>query len=217
MFSFDLIMIKNILFDLGAVLIDLDLKRTFEAFQSLAGGPEKYTEINIKLAEGRFFDRYEVGDFDEEFFVMMMQQYAVMPTGRMGIVNAWNAMLLDVPTHRIDFLKELKTRNYNLFLLSNTNETHLKAINKQVREVHNLTSLDVLFDKAYYSHLLRLRKPDPACFHKVLNDSGCVASETLFIDDNLDNIATARQMGFETILHVPNSDIIDPINAKLAI
>ena len=210
-------MIKNILFDLGAVLINLDLKRTYEAFQLLAGSPEKHTEINSKLAEGRFFDRYETGDFDEEFFILMLQQYTIMPTGRMGIVNAWNAMLLDIPSERIAFLKKLKMQNYNLLLLSNTNETHLKAINKQMREVYNLNTLDFLFDKAYYSHLLKLRKPDPACFQAVLNDSGYLASETLFIDDNMGNIATANKMGFETILHIPNSDIINSISSKLGI
>ena len=111
---------------------------------------------------------------------------------------AWNSLLLDLPPERVELLKKLR-ENYRLFLLSNTSSIHITQVNKILEATTGIEKLDDLFEKVYYSYDMGLMKPDPAIYLQVLKEQGLEAEETLFLDDNADNIAAASKLGIDTI------------------
>jgi glucose-1-phosphatase len=120
-------------------------------------------------------------------------------------------MLLQLPKHRLDMLSRLKEK-YNVYLLSNTNKTHVDWVDGYLRTVHGFTIDDFdkhYFHKVYYSHLIHLRKPNVNCYAFVLQDAQLKPEETLFIDDNAENIMGAKKVGIQTYLHKIGDEIVD--------
>ncbi len=197
--------IKHILFDLGNVIIDLDFARVNAAFRELTG--DRFDELASSDTTRHIFEDYEVGAITEATFVERVQQLAGDAIAPEHILNAWNAMLVGVPPHRFEMLLRL-AKHYRLFLLSNTNVTHLEWVYRDLAETHGITDFDErFFERSYYSHLIQLRKPHPEVYEFVLADAGIAASDTLFIDDNADNIQGAQSIGLNTILHNSGKDI----------
>lgn len=197
--------VKNIIFDLGGVLLNLDVAQTRESFIKLG-----ITQIDDLFRVGHahsFFREYEVGTISDEEFVEKTRQLAVPGTTSDQIIDGWNVMLLDFPAERVHFLNELKSK-YRLFLFSNTNAIHLKAFQKSYRQVYG-TALDDHFEKAWYSHVINQRKPDVAAFQFVIEDGRIDAAETLFIDDALVNIEGAREAGLQAIHLAGGKTILD--------
>jgi FMN phosphatase YigB (HAD superfamily) len=199
--------IKNIIFDLGAVLLNLDMNRTAMAFKSLFENIDAHDKALEKLHKAAFFERFETNQIEENEFVETLSLALDGQIGRPSIEKAWSAMLLDVPAYRIEMLRELKIKGYKLYLLSNINSIHLRDVYDIIRTEHGDLDFDALFDKPYYSHLIGRRKPDVDTFHFVLQDANIKASETLFIDDNADNVHSAATIGIQVVHHMPNSDI----------
>ena len=197
--------VKNIIFDLGGVLLNLDVAQTREAFIKLG-----VTQIDDLFRLGHaasFFREYEVGTISDEEFVEKTRQLAVPGTTHNQIIDAWNVMLLDFPAERVHFLNELKSK-YRIFLFSNTNAIHLQAFQKSYQQVYG-TALDDHFEKAWYSHVINQRKPDVAAFQYVIKDGRIDAPETLFIDDALVNIEGAREAGLQAIHLTGGKTILD--------
>jgi putative hydrolase of the HAD superfamily len=111
--------------------------------------------------------------------------------------GCWNAMLLDIPVEKIKLLQDLKTK-YKTFLLSNTNSIHLESFTRRLQVDHRLNNLDELFHRVYYSQLLGMRKPDVEIYKYVLEKNGLKSDETIFLDDNPDNIQGAARAGIHT-------------------
>lgn len=120
--------------------------------------------------------------------------------------HAWNAMLLDIPMERIHLLEHLKSR-FNIYLLSNTNNIHLQCFNKQVQQLTGFVAMDQYFHQAYYSHIMKMRKPDVEIYEYVLHAHDLVPHETIFLDDNKDNLLGANNAGIKTF-HVEHPDQI---------
>lgn len=198
--------IKNIIFDLGGVLLNLDIPKTEETFVQM--GAPRFSELFALGHATSFFKDYEVGRINDETFIDELQKLAGKQHPRETVVAGWNAMLLDFPAERIALLDQLRTR-YQLFLFSNTNAIHLTAFHKKFETAFNGRSLDDLFERSYYSHLINLRKPDVAAFNYVVNDSRLNPAETLFIDDTLINIEGARAAGLQGIHLGPGKTILD--------
>ena len=197
--------VKNIIFDLGGVLLNLDVAQTRDAFIKL--GLKQIDELfRIGHAES-FFKEYEVGTISDEEFVEKAQQLSLPGTTSDQVIAAWNIMLLDFPAERVQLLNQLKN-NYRLFLFSNTNAIHLQSFHKTYQDVYG-AAMDDLFEKAYYSHLINQRKPDVAAFKYVINDSGLEAEETLFIDDALVNVEGARLAGLQAVHLTGGKTILD--------
>ena len=116
--------------------------------------------------------------------------------------------MISFPSERIELLKRLKNK-YRLFLLSNTNAIHLAAFQKIYREAFNNELLSDLFEKVYYSHEVKLRKPNKEVYEFVLKDSHLIPAETLFIDDALVNVEAARESGMKGIHIQPGQTILD--------
>ncbi len=190
-------MIKNIIFDLGGVLLNIDFQKTMDAFKKL--GADNINEIFSGYSQYYFFDAFEKGLISPKEFRNEIRKFLKQNSTDEMIDEAWNAMLLDFPTERINFLLSCKNK-YRTFLLSNTNAMHFPVYNKQLKEKFHINDLSDLFEKAYYSYRLGLRKPEKEIFEIVLKENNLNPEETLFIDDSPINIATADKLGIKTIL-----------------
>ena len=189
-------MIKNIIFDFGNVIIDINPSATEQKF------------IDLFTPEGAFMvkssgilEKYEVGGMQESVFLDLLSGYAPPSVSREDIKGAWNKMLLFIPKERLALLLDLK-KQFNTYLLSNTNATHMNWIYDYLADEHDINDWDEkYFHKAYYSHIMEKRKPNSDIFHQVLEEQNLIPEETLFIDDNSENIATARRVGIHGVLH----------------
>jgi HAD superfamily hydrolase (TIGR01509 family) len=195
---------KNIIFDLGGVLINLDFNKTTEAFRDL--GFPHFENMYSEFRVDQLFEKLETGKISpNEFYTVLLKIGNVRMVAE-EIKNAWNSLLLDFREESLAFLKVLK-KDYNIFLLSNTNIIHYDAFNTILKKQVGLDSLDHYFTKTYYSHQIGLRKPNQDIFDFVLKDAGITASETFFIDDTEANVETAKKMGFKTYLLLPGENI----------
>jgi putative hydrolase of the HAD superfamily len=188
--------IKNIIFDLGGVFLNLDFKQTELAFATLGVG--NFNEYYTLQTVSPVFERLEIGLITPETFYDEFRAIVNLPLTNEEIMHAWDALLLDFPPERIKWLKEIAKR-YKIYLLSNTNEIHYNSFTKTFKEQIGNGNFDELFIKAYYSHQLGLRKPSKEIFQTVLANENLSAAETLFIDDSYANIETARSAGLQTI------------------
>lgn len=199
--------IKNILFDLGGVVLDIDPERTVAAFEAL--GLESVRENYNFPTQTGLFDRFEVGAISPAEFRDGLRSLFGKPLTDGQIDTAWNAMLLDFSPQRLAALEQVR-RHYRCFLLSNTNDIHLEAYLAILRQNHQRPSLEYLFEALYYSQRVGLRKPDPAIFQLVIDQNGLEPAETLFIDDAAINLEGARQTGLRTYhLHIHNEELAD--------
>jgi len=201
--------IKNIIFDLGGVIMNLDVPRTIKAFEKI-GITDIVNDTGHHYKNPVFYD-FETGKISESEFVEELANMSANSVSDIQIREAWNAMILDIPRERIKFLLDIK-KKYKIYLLSNTNSIHQEKFLREVNKANNF-SFSELFEKAYYSHEIGIRKPNEEVFHFVLKDSKLNADKTLFVDDSLQNINSAQKTGLQTF-HIKNynlSSLIDRI------
>ena len=198
--------IKNIIFDLGGVLLNIDYQKTSRAFKAL--GATGFDDLYSQATANHLFEALETGTISDDDFYQEMAQHCTPETSALQMQEAWNHILLDFREGSLKYLKRLKER-YKLYLLSNTNSIHLAAFNKILQEQTGETSLDEFFTKSYYSHVMQKRKPYPETYKWVLEDAGLNTEETLFIDDSINNIKGAKEAGLQTHLLLPHEKIQD--------
>ncbi len=186
----------TIIFDLGGVILNLDIPRSFQKFEKLTGIPAVKTEA--MLHRQSFFLDYELGMIDDREFRQSIREMAGKPLKEEDIDEAWNAMLLDVPQQRLDWIMPL-TKQYQLVLLSNTNSLHINRLTEIFKRDTCFKGPEEVFDRLYYSFRLNMRKPNEDIFHYVLKDLDLLPSEAVLIDDNELNIAAAKSLGLRTI------------------
>ncbi|WP_299549810.1 HAD family phosphatase [Seonamhaeicola sp.] len=185
--------IKNIIFDLGGVIMNLNVPETIKEFKRL-GIVDIVNDTGHHYTDPIFYD-FEIGKVSPIEFIEKLKSLSALTPSSHDIKEAWNAMILDMPKEKIRFLKELK-RDYNIFLLSNTNSIHQEKFIDEVNRTNNM-SFNNLFVKAYYSHEIGLRKPGNEAFCFLLRENNLKANETLFIDDSIDNIRSAEAVGIK--------------------
>lgn len=198
--------IKNLLFDLGGVLLNIDYNKTANAFKNL--GIHQFDELYSQAGANHLFEALETGEISEDDFYNTIQQYCYPSTTQQQIEVAWNAILLNFRIESLDYLAQLREK-YNIYLLSNTNSIHLTAFNKILREETGKPNLDNYFIKVYYSHKIHKRKPYVTTYLFVVEDAGIIADETLFIDDSFGNIEGAKEAGLQVYHLLPNHKIED--------
>ena len=196
--------IKNIIFDLGGVIINLSEERTLHGFANLSGWTPE--DLRDQILNGDLYKKLEKGMISPPDFRDGVRNLLKVDAPDESIDEAMNAMLLDIPVARIDLLRSLSHR-FRLFLLSNTNEIHFRAFNQIMKETAGEKSIDMLFEKAYYSHLVHMRKPDREIYELVVSENRINPTETIFLDDNEVNLAGAAPLGIQTVL-VKNTSTI---------
>lgn len=206
--------IKNIVFDLGDVIINIDVPRAAQSFATLSS--RETTEVLRLFEEGTLFRQFETGQLDAPGFRSHVRQLLDNSTWDDAEIDmAWNSLLLDMPAERIELVKEL-SKKYRLFLLSNTSSIHIEAVNKILHQASGVERLDDLFEKIFLSYEMGIMKPDSEIYQRVLEEAGIRAEETLFLDDNADNIEAASALGIQTIHVQKPLTILDYLNDYVA-
>ena len=198
--------IKNIIFDLGGVIINLDIPKTISEFNKLSNQP--FESIYNQLQQTPVFDSFDKGQITEKDFFVELKKALRNDVTDEELLFAWNAMLLDFPKHRLELLSKLKP-NYRLFLLSNTNESHVLEFEKTLFASHGYQNLEPFFEKVYYSCRMNQRKPNADIFESVLNENNLIAEETLFIDDSPQHVEGALTLGVKAMLLEKNNEVED--------
>jgi FMN phosphatase YigB (HAD superfamily) len=196
--------INAIIFDLGGVIINLDIAATIAEFNKISNKP--FEAIYTQLQQTPVFDLFDKGLISEPEFFNELKVAMEADLSDALMLNAWNAMLLDFPLHRLELLKQLKTK-YRLFLLSNTNETHIREFEARLLESRGYQNLEPFFEKVYYSCRMGMRKPDTEIFTYVLKENQLIAEETLFIDDTIHHVEGASKTGIRAHLLSKGKDV----------
>ncbi len=191
----DLNGIKNIIFDLGGVILNINPKLTIQSLKQL--GVFQAERLFTDFSASNILHKLETGKCSNNEFFSFIKQHSIKNINFNQINEAWNAMLLDIPAERIELIKQLKT-NFKIYLLSNTNHIHYKHFQLIFCSATNAISIENFFVKTFFSFEIKLRKPNIDIFKFVLNDQNLKAEETLFIDDSLENIEAAKLLGLKT-------------------
>lgn len=192
--------IKNIIFDFGGVLIRINYQSTLDAFVRL--GIEDIESMYTQAAQNDLFNSIETGQITPQQFINSLLDYLPAGTSPNKVVEAWNAMILDVPKESIDLLNELNSKGYKLYMLSNTNSIHIDLAKRRWLNTSG-QSIETYFNHVYLSHEIGMRKPNKDIFEFVCNDAGLIPSETLFIDDTTQHVEGAKSTGLN-VHHLSN-------------
>lgn len=189
-------MIKNIIFDLGNVILSIDTKLSEIEFARF--GLTDFKSLYTLASQEEIFDRLEIGKISPDKFYEEFRQITGANLSDKIIKDCWNALILNYRWETIELLKKLKLK-YRTFLLSNTNKIHYEYYTETLKSAFDVNGLEVLMEKTYFSHEIGMKKPGEKAFNFVLSDAKILPGETLFIDDNLENINTAQKLGIQTI------------------
>lgn len=213
-------MIKNVIFDLGGVLLNLDLQRCFDEFKALGMDVDKVLKSSVStygtgatmcdgMAAIGVMDLYQVGKISTPDFFCEIQKQCAPETTVEQVMSAWNSWLLDIPRYKLDLIKDLKRRGYNVYMLSNTNDAHWKKIEKD----NFLEPVSNYFDDIFLSQELGLAKPDERIYLEVLKriskgqGQNVKPEECLFVDDSQINCDVANALGIKAIKYEIGSEL----------
>ncbi len=205
-------MIKNLIFDLGGVIVPLHPMACITAFKEVIGY-EGFGEFLSMYRHKGFFDQFERGEISSREFRKIIRKNA-MPVKKLNgksksisdneIDYCLNRFLLPIPQNRIEALLFFR-HDYRMLMLSNTNPIGMDRCRELFRDMGYET--EDLFEKLYLSYKMKLAKPDPEIFAELIKDSGVVPEETLYIDDSMTNIKAGAEFGFRTLLYNTKDDL----------
>ncbi len=187
--------IKNIIFDFGGVILDIDPQLTVNEFVKL--GFSSFEKLMSSEFSEEIIAKFERGILTPELFRNRLRSFLELDVTDQEIDDAWNSLLYDIPSTRIKIIEQVK-KNYGTYLLSNSNEIHYDLFVRDLQLRFGYREFDELFHKAYFSFDLHLLKPNPEIYEFVINQHGMLPEETLFIDDKKENIKAAHDLGLRT-------------------
>lgn len=195
--------IKNIVFDLGGVLVNLDSENCLNAFRK--AGIEDIEQQVWKAQEDDLFPRFERGEITAAAFRDAIRQQGGESLTDRKIDDLWNLMLVDIPREKLDLLLELRGR-YMVYLLSNTNIIHWEYACENLFAYRGFRVED-FFEQTFLSFEMHLAKPDTRIYEQVLKEANLLAEETCFIDDSLANCEAAHALGIHAIHYCPGDNL----------
>ena len=196
---------EAIIFDLGGILINLDYEKSLEEFIKIGG--KNIKSIYQQYKGYPLFAEFEKGAISAQQFRDGLRTLFDFQASDQALNFAWNAILQDFPKERLDFVDKVgKTKR--TFILSNTNKIHKEGFDKIYQQQIGDASLAIHFEKAYYSHLIGMKKPDTEIFDWILKKHQLQAKKTLFIDDTLENLEGAKKAGIHTLHIDPKKNTI---------
>jgi FMN phosphatase YigB (HAD superfamily) len=188
--------IKNIIFDYGNVIFNIDFTRVQQAWKKL--GIDNADSFYGHRQQDPVFNLLERGEISNADFRDRIRELAQKPDlTDAQIDDAWNAIFVGIPKGNHELLLKVKAK-YRTFLLSNINAIHYDYVHRYLKSEFGIDNNDGFFEKVYYSHLMGKRKPDAAIFEQVLLENNLNPAETLFIDDSPQHLATAKELGMHT-------------------
>lgn len=195
--------IKNIVFDLGGVLVDLDLQRCRQRFIDL--GMDEVARLVDPCYPAEVFGRLERGDISLHEACDAMRALAHTPdVTDEQIAEAYGAFVTGVPVEKLRMIERLRAAGRRPYVLSNNNPASMRVIRRFFEA--DGRRMEDYFDRIYLSYELHELKPSEAIFRKMLDDSGMLPEETLFIDDGERNVAAAQALGFGVYMPVAGED-----------
>ncbi|MCF1716887.1 HAD family phosphatase [Flavihumibacter sp. RY-1] len=198
--------IETIILDLGGVLLNISFEATEKAFESI--GLTNFHQYFSQYKASPLFEQLETGVVSEQEFFTYFRKETGLDVDDEMITTAWNAMLLDFPPERIEWLRSLENR-YRVFLFSNTNSIHHEAFQLKFSAEFPGKPFDLHFEKAYYSHLLGKRKPYVEAFEALIRDANINPATAIFIDDTKTNIEGAQKVGMKGIFLTNGETVLD--------
>jgi len=188
--------VKTLILDLGGVLIDVDYRKTSDAFKRL--GLDDIDDLYSQQRQTGLFDDMDKGLVSDDAFRLAIKEHLPPGIPDRAVDAAWNAMLGRIPQDRIALLESLRPA-FRLFLLSNTNRIHIPAFLGIVQADYGFNVLDTLFEKTYFSCRIGMRKPDREIFDFVLAENTLDPADTLFIDDSKQHVEGALAAGLPAV------------------
>ena len=199
--------IKNIIFDLGGVILNINYNTTIESFKKI--GFSNFDDIYGQMRQSHVFDKYDKGFILPSEFRNELRLVSKLNFTDESFDYAWNSMIHDIPAHRLETIKQLRNK-FKIFLLSNTNEIHLSYFFNYVDSTFGKGTFESVFDKPYYSCRMGMRKPDLEIYHQLIKENHLKASESLFIDDTEFNVTAAMDAGLQAY-HIKNTEDISEL------
>ena len=202
-----------LLFDLGNVLLPIDLDKTYHAFAALS---DKFNFLEIKslITDNSLWQNYEAGLQNSLDFRHFLREQLALKCSDKEFDHAFCALLLEFHEGVFEWLKRLSD-NYSIHLLSNTSEIHANVFTKIPLGPQG-ESIFTLFGRVFYSFEMGLVKPNPQIYQQVLNELNVLPSDLFFFDDNLSNVVAAQKLGIQAVHILNPSQSIQQINLKLA-
>ena len=199
-------MIDTIIFDFGDIFINLDKQATIDGLErlGLSSWNEDLDQLNIS---------FEKGQISRDDFLLGIQKQ--IPNATIDeILMAWNAVLLDFPLYRLEFL-QLLSKKFRLFLLSNTDAIHIDHF-EQREGASFYGDFYQCFEKVYFSYEMGMRKPDAEIYTTLINRHELSPKRTLFVDDKKDNTDAAKALGLHVWnLQLGKEDVIALLDKKI--
>lgn len=205
-------MIKNLLLDMGGVILDVSYQRVIETFKSY--GIENFDKVYTQAKQVEIIDLFEEGKCSAEEFRDGVRKLVGKELSDEQIDKAWFSMILEIPRDVIQLLGVLKLK-YRLFLFSNTNVLHIEYLKKEFERQLGFDLFNCVFDKVFFSNEIHHRKPHPESFKYVLEQAGIEAEETLFIDDSKQHLEGASKVGLNTYWLTNGETLIDLYDKKI--
>ncbi len=203
--------IKNMIIDMGGVILDIDFSLTANAFQEL--GIYNFDTLFSKAKQSHFIEEFERGDISTDTFRNEIRKLCEKDFLDAEIDQAWNALILDMKQSKLNAIQQLSAR-FNLYLLSNNNEIHYQRCIEKINALLPFEQFSNHFQQNYYSHQIRIRKPDKEAFEFVLGENRLVLSETIFLDDSPQHIESAAALGLQTIT-INNTNTIEQLVTEI--
>ena len=198
-------MTTDIIFDLGGVLLDLNMQGIGEACRRLGIDPELFfvrtddkntSTVCQGISASKTITDYQVGEMTSEEFLELILSHCAKGITKDDIIEVWNACIGPMPKERLNMILELRRNGFHTHLLSNTNDLHWEEIKRRYLSEEGYTCAD-LFDNVFVSHEMHLAKPDPEIYHSAVRQIGRPAAQCLFIDDTLINVEAAKHEGLQ--------------------
>jgi glucose-1-phosphatase len=193
---------KALLLDLGGVLIDLHLQRTFDAFHQL--GFLRFEQHFDSYSGSPFIEIFEEGKMSNDDFIATLKKHCKPDTTTDQILTAWNAMLGDVPQEKFRQLQQW-SKEYKVFLYSNTNALHVAHLNLYYNLTFGENVFQNCFTKMYYSQELGIRKPHKEGYLKIMEEQQLQPQDIFYIEDGTMHLATAQSLGLQCLLWKQNA------------
>ncbi len=197
---------KNVIFDLGGVIIHLDIDRSAHEFQKLIP-PFDFDTFVGKQLQLKLYSEYECGLISTDDFFTRFKQHYQTDISFSEFKRCWNAMILKLPKENIEFLNYLRKAGKSVFLLSNINPIHAEYVELVYEGLMTNGSFRSHFNRAYYSYEMGMRKPNAEIYAYLLKEHALNPTETVFIDDNRFNIESAASLGIQ-VIHFANPDTL---------
>lgn len=204
--------VKNIIFDFGGVLFEIDYNLPVEAFKKL--GNNEFAKFYTQANQNEVFDLLETGKISNEDFLRYLNTLVPEATP-VEVLDAWNCILLKLWPEQVEVVRTLRNKGYRTFMLSNTNAIHVGEFEKMIEKSMTLESFRAAFEKVYYSNELGIKKPYPSTFIEVCRMNNLNIAETLFIDDSIQHVKGAAEAGLMTYHLKPGEKLSEVMNLYL--